>query len=673
MSLELKVYDNGDHTCLVWLPTDGQPIPGCRGFTIARTSKGQVTYLHGAVGFSDTDKLDPANPTSFPVQRYLWWDYMVKPGDTVQYQVIPVVGPSQSKLSLDTKNASPVTPPMTITGQCTPHLSAYFNKGIVAAQWVSKALNNTPSKAAITPLVQKPGTPIRNALSGLLRPEILSLLADTLKDKGQIYAALYELNDPELIPALEAFGKDCNLILANGAFKPPTNDENAKVRAELKPELSVTDRMVTSGHFAHNKFVVFCDSNGKPQQVLTGSTNWTFSGLCTQANNGLIIDDPDVAQDFLDAWHRLKAAGNGYPSSLIQGNSTAKTYQVDGCSITPWFAATSAAQDLDYARKLIDAAQDGILFLFFNPGTFQEDAEKWTLLQNILERQNPANPNNNPNLYIRGVVNQTIAGLTPGTAPAAGAKQSNPLHDPSAPAPVTLIKGGGDTPPIPLGQSVLVPHNIKTQFHTWEKELLGASMVNIHSKVIVLDPFGQHPVVMTGSHNLGYKASHANDDNLVILEGNGPLAAAYAINIIAIYQSYRWNSYVEAHRQDPKVWHGLVDTDAWQSPYLTGAELAEIKFWLGDATAAATAPAKAMAVAAGAGTAVEAAPIAAAVLHPIKAAHVKGSHPAAPKKAAKKSAKKSAKKAPVAKKKAPAAKKRAPAAKSDSKKPSKKR
>ena len=74
MSLELKVYDNGDHTCLVWLPTDGQPIAGCRGFAIARTSEGQVTYLHGFVGFSDSDKLDPANPCSFPIQRYLWWD-----------------------------------------------------------------------------------------------------------------------------------------------------------------------------------------------------------------------------------------------------------------------------------------------------------------------------------------------------------------------------------------------------------------------------------------------------------------------------------------------------------------------------------------------------------------------------------------------------------------------
>jgi hypothetical protein len=99
----------------------------------------------------------------------------------------------------------------------------------------------------------------------------------------------------------------------------------------------------------------------------------------------------------------------------------------------------------------------------------------------------------------------------------------------------------------------------------------------------VLDPFGAHPVVMTGSHNLGLKASSKNDDNLMIVEGNGPLAAAYAAKIIAIYQTYRWNSYVEAHRQDPKVWHGLVDNDTWQNGYLdpSGNDWPELQFWMG--------------------------------------------------------------------------------------------
>jgi phosphatidylserine/phosphatidylglycerophosphate/cardiolipin synthase-like enzyme len=98
---------------------------------------------------------------------------------------------------------------------------------------------------------------------------------------------------------------------------------------------------------------------------------------------------------------------------------------------------------------------------------------------------------------------------------------------------------------------------------------------------------------MTGSHNLGFKASSANDDNLVIIEGNAALAAAYAINIVAIFQTYHWNSYVEAHRKDPQVWHGLVDNDRWQSGYLTGERLSELKFWLGEKTAGASAQAPA--------------------------------------------------------------------------------
>jgi phosphatidylserine/phosphatidylglycerophosphate/cardiolipin synthase-like enzyme len=588
MSIEVKVYDNGDHTCVVWLPTDQKPIPGCRGFTIKKIRNGQPpVYLHGFVGFSDQDKLDPNNTWKFPVQRYMWWDYLVDLKDEVQYSVVPVVGPDKDHLSLADNLASPLTEKMTITGQSTAHISSYFNKGIVAAQWVSRAMALEPKDSKITTLVTTPGDPMRNALSGLLRPQILSLLENAKQAGGKIYALLYELNDPELIAELIKFGQDCNLILGNGAFKPPDNDENKAVRAQLKSKIHVYDRIVSSGHFAHNKVIVVCDATGKPLRVLTGSTNWTSSGLCTQANNAIILDDPAVAQDYLDAWNRIHAAGSAFPPNLIAANSTAKTFHVDGCSVTPWHVPTSHAQDLDYARKLINAAKEGILFLFFNPGTFQPDdtPEKWTLLQNILNRHREENnANYNPNLYIRGVVNQEIPYLTTENAPANPKIKKVPVAslDPTAAAhPVALYSGGTEAPDR-LSHDVLIPANIKQQFGPWVEELLRAGIVNIHSKVIVLDPFGQNPVLMTGSHNLGFKASSKNDDNLIIIEGNGPLAAAYAINIIAIFQSYRWNSYVEAHRQDPKIWHGLEDDDTWQAGRLTGSKLAEIEFWLGE-------------------------------------------------------------------------------------------
>ncbi len=610
MALSVKVYDNGDHTCLVWLPADLQPIPQCRGFAIQRTlNRTQQAFLQNHVGFTDGQQ-PPAKGQEWkwPIQRYLWWDYSVNPGDQVQYQVIPVIGPNAQSLRLATELASPQTPVVEITGQDGKSIAAYFNRGIIASQWVARELaaeekNQQANKTALMSVVKQPGDPLRNGLSGLLRPQLLKMMQDVKAQGGKAFAALYELNDPELLDAMRAIGANFNLILGNGAFKPPDNDENEEIRAQLKQENSihVFDRLVSSGHFAHNKILICCDSGGKAQRVLSGSTNWTVTGLCTQANNGLIIDDPEVADAYLQQWQRLQQASNGFPPELVKANSTQKTFTVNGAQVSVWFTPTDAMEDLQQARRLINQAQEGILFLFFNPGTFQDDPNRWTLLQSILYRHHEeSNPDYNPNLYIRGVVNQEIQGLTEDAVPADEKTPTriakirkgghlNPQLDPANPVhPVALVTGGME-PPLRLGADVQVPANIKAKFHDWEQELLGASQVMIHSKCVVIDPFGEHPVVMTGSHNLGPKASSKNDDNLVIIEGNAALAQAYAVNIIAIFQEYRFRHYVAQHSVDPNAWHGLEDNDTWQQGYVTGDAEAELGFWLGQKPAAASA------------------------------------------------------------------------------------
>ena len=90
-------------------------IPACRGFTVRRLQNGKESYLHGFVGFSDDDQLDPAAPWKFPLQRFMWWDYGVSPGDVVQYSVVPVCGPDKGHLQLSTADASALTQPMTIS------------------------------------------------------------------------------------------------------------------------------------------------------------------------------------------------------------------------------------------------------------------------------------------------------------------------------------------------------------------------------------------------------------------------------------------------------------------------------------------------------------------------------------------------------------------------------
>jgi hypothetical protein len=215
---------------------------------------------------------------------------------------------------------------------------------------------------------------------------------------------------------------------------------------------------------------------------------------------------------------------------------------------------------------------------------------------------------------------------------------------------------GGKTAPIPVPYESMVPKAIKDVFHAWASEVMNQG-VHVHSKVIVIDPFGKKPVVITGSHNLGYKASTKNDDNMMIVEGNAPLAASYAANIIAIYQTYRWNTYVDAHAKDPQVWHGLVDNATWQDSYLKadGGDLAEIKFWLGEGASAAASGAPVVAPASG-GAEVRAATASGPSPHVGKGARRR---PAAAKKPAKKATSTksaSAKRAPAKSRRAPAKK-----------------
>jgi hypothetical protein len=101
---------------------------------------------------------------------------------------------------------------------------------------------------------------------------MLSLLDEVKAAGGHAYAALFELGDPELVPRLVSLEDHAHVILANGS--DPPDDENAEERATLKAAgVEVHDRMVRSGHLAHNKFLVVSDPADKPQRAWTGSTN----------------------------------------------------------------------------------------------------------------------------------------------------------------------------------------------------------------------------------------------------------------------------------------------------------------------------------------------------------------------------------------------------------------
>src|SRR5262249_39206058 len=174
--------------------------------------------------------------------------------------------------------------------------------------------------------IAKPESDIRKRLTAQLQEGVLSLLAQRAKDGGECFAALYELTDDLLISELVAAGDKLHIVLSNntGDDKSKGYDfANKKGRDALShsgAEL-ISRYLPDSRSIGHNKFMVYVDAAGTPQAVLTGSTNWTASGLCTQNNNCLIVRSPLLAKRYLEYWHNLvdDTEAAGIPENPTKG------------------------------------------------------------------------------------------------------------------------------------------------------------------------------------------------------------------------------------------------------------------------------------------------------------------------------------------------------------------
>lgn len=554
--MKVNLYHNGDDVFIAWKPKGF--IPECRGFAVLRRRNGVEETMNTWVGF-EKDKHDEGErraSTNWPVQKYQWTDYMANPGDRLQYRVIPMVGPDKDNLRADEDSASEWTKPIKLSHEVTPKIEAYFNRGIVASQWVSRRLGITDKdlkSGTLEKVINTPNDSFRNYLTGPLGQRLFKLLADAAKDKREVFAALYELDDKQLEAALIKLGKRAHVVLANGSVKKKGEDQNAPARKALKGKVDLHNRMVSPRVLGHNKFLVICDGKKKPRWVWTGSQNWTKTGLCTQANNSLLIDDPILAAKFKKQWEALRDAGDLSGEDLLKGNSKARDRKIGDTSLRLWFTPTIGLVDLNEATKIITGARQAILFLMFNPGP------KGTLLNGIIQKARAKA--SGKRLYIRGVINQ----------------------DPSTEKnPVELFEQGNKEE---ADFDVLLPAAIDkaTAWFAREMKKLPQARAMVHSKVVLIDPFTKNPVLLTGSHNLGPKASGKNDENLLIIRDASGLAGAYAANIMAIYNQYRWR-FRRQGQPVSKRWKGLKDNDTWQYGYLKpgGMGLREINFWVGD-------------------------------------------------------------------------------------------
>jgi phosphatidylserine/phosphatidylglycerophosphate/cardiolipin synthase-like enzyme len=86
----------------------------------------------------------------------------------------------------------------------------------------------------------------------------------------------------------------------------------------------------------------------------------------------------------------------------------------------------------------------------------------------------------------------------------------------------------------------------------FEREILKVGNAIAHDKIVVIDPLADNCVVANGSHNLGFKASYENDENLLIFLDARALAQAYPVHVCRSIKRSKWSA--RAHRARSKLY-----------------------------------------------------------------------------------------------------------------------
>lgn len=600
-------------------------IPGCLGFDVVRIypDTGERKGLATWVPFEGQDNggWKEQDTGVWPVQKTSWRDLTLRrrrdqaalrPDNVrVKYEIRPVGKMAPGLEAVPVRQDKTYTGPAIPLGYLGPaattdeilitsdfgKLHAAFNNGIIAGQWLRHAIEdmNKPFNAdTLRAEVADLQSPIRAYLHGDVLAFLERLVERAKSDGGKVHLALYELDDRELIDLLVANKARLTVILSNSSADPDTkiwDTRNQPARDELRAKgVEMQNRLFNNRHIGHNKFAVYVDAGGTPRAVMTGSTNWTTFGLCGQTNNAFIIENDDVAAGYFAYWNRLHddvivdptpVGGPGH--SNVQGkplrtaDQQPKQANLTTGTATCWYSPntirttrdiTHVPPDLAELFAAIDGAKKAVFFLAFLPSRGG--------LYSIIEEARAAGEKD-PKLLVVGAISDPTAmpGYKAATPETGEEGDETPEQEAARKPYVYDARHTHIVRATNLGSG--------TALGDFEAEILKLGTAVVHDKIVVVDPMSDDCVVATGSHNLGYKASYENDENMVIVRGNKALAQAYAVHIYDVYDHYRYRAWQAKNKLEGKpIFDGRLDlNDQWLTRYVNGTKSDIAQYFLG--------------------------------------------------------------------------------------------
>lgn len=513
---------SGNWVVILGFNATAQARQGLLGFALHRTdqTENEAYWLSGFKTFELTEP-DPEPGTLFstrshPLQTFQWGDYTAKPDHRYTYRVVPLYGQPDNivegaavEVTVNTESLDDGT-----------H-AVFFNRGVAASQAYARRFQNRRPHLV-------PNREAYQWLSRGLEEAILRFIAQADGPDYSLRAAVYEFN---YHPVLEVFrqasqrGADVRIVYDARRDNPRIANEEA-IQAVGIGDL-VIPRTATRSYISHNKFIVLL-RNGEPQEVWTGSTNFTEGGIFGQSNVGHLIRDHDIAAKYYGYWRELEQDRTAADLREWVENETPDPAGApqDG-TITAIFSPRKTLTALDWYAERIDAAQELVnLTAAFgiNPKlaeVLEQDKDYLRFL--LLERRGT-----NHDVYTRDRDVQVSIG-------------SRIEND---------------------------------ELWGWTREQLTGFNFHVryvHTKFLLLDALTDEPTVITGSANFSDASTKKNDENMVVIQGNSRVADIYLGEFMRLFNHFYFRYVVNRMAAQPgsdeRRAAYLVGDDSWTNRY----------------------------------------------------------------------------------------------------------
>jgi len=536
-SSELELYAiSGTNSIILSIDMKNKP-EGLLGFAFERveTKTKKRKWLDGQKFFKSVINIEEKDlpkvkgqkyPSHLhPIQGFLWKDFTVEPDTEYTFIVTAYKGTPKNLVVYLTEE---------ITIATEKHINGkhgvFFNRGISGSQSYAEQFGNKrPDKMTDKSEQDR----AYRWLSRGLYEGMLDFIASAEKDQ-KIRGACYEFHYPGVLKALkEAQTNGVNVSVVYDAVN--YGDDNSAALKETKTSSlvkHVRDNQVTQ---AHNKFFVILDKNDTALKVWTGSTNISEKGIFGHCNTGHIINDKSIAAKYFEYWKLVyenmdrKSFQNAVDKLKDEKDREAGEINED---ISVFFSPRKTLKMLQTYADLIDTASEMVCCIY--PFNIDKRFQKI-----FMEDKN----------YLRYILLDKRA------------KYNN------------FVSNDKDL-------EVVQGSYIKGDIDQWARETTSGALIKsgvnfLHNKVILIDPMGKTPIVISGSANYSENSTSKNDENTLIIKNNDLVADIYFTEFVRLFDHFAFREWLNDHTKEFNPY--LIENGSWVNNYFDDPDSMNVK------------------------------------------------------------------------------------------------